>query len=297
MSSTIFDDVFRTMVEKMTQLVIPLINEAFGTDYPLDVKYEQLRNEHQLPDGEIITDSCLMIGKCYYHIECQSTDDKTMAIRMVEYDFHIALEHAFRKGYAYTMEFPKSCVLYIRDEKVSKTLDVNILFQDGSEHIYSIPTLKVADYDEKEIMEKRLLFFLPYYILRFEKSFSEMEKNPEMIANLRKKYEQIELDLQAVLKNDSDGLSSDIMGLSGEIADYVLQKYQGIRKELDFMGGKVLKLESEKNFERGEKLQAVETAKVMFSYNEPIDKICKYTKLTEAEVLEIEKELKAPLYG
>lgn len=34
--NTIFDDVFRTMLEKMPELVIPLINEVFGTDYPKD---------------------------------------------------------------------------------------------------------------------------------------------------------------------------------------------------------------------------------------------------------------------
>lgn len=32
--NTIFDDVFRTIVEKMPQLVIPLLNEVFGTAYP-----------------------------------------------------------------------------------------------------------------------------------------------------------------------------------------------------------------------------------------------------------------------
>ena len=92
-NNTIFDDVFRTMVEKMTYLVVPLINEVFHTVYPEDVKIVQLRNEHQLEDGEIITDSCLRIGDMLYHIECQSLDDETMAVRMVEYDFAIALEH------------------------------------------------------------------------------------------------------------------------------------------------------------------------------------------------------------
>lgn len=47
-NNTIFDDVFRTMVEKMTYLVVPLINEVFHTAYPEDVKIVQLRNEHQL---------------------------------------------------------------------------------------------------------------------------------------------------------------------------------------------------------------------------------------------------------
>ncbi len=45
-NSTIFDDVFRTMLEKMPLLIIPLINEVFGTDYPGDISIVQRRNEH-----------------------------------------------------------------------------------------------------------------------------------------------------------------------------------------------------------------------------------------------------------
>ena len=56
MNNTIFDDVFRTMIEKMPYLAVPLINEVFHTSYPEDVKITQLRNEHQQEDGEIITD-------------------------------------------------------------------------------------------------------------------------------------------------------------------------------------------------------------------------------------------------
>ena len=91
-SSTIFDDVFRTMLEKMPQLAVPLINEVFGTSYPEDVKIIQKRNEHQTQNGRIITDSHLLIANRIYHIECQSTDDSTMVIRMIEYDFAISLE-------------------------------------------------------------------------------------------------------------------------------------------------------------------------------------------------------------
>ena len=40
--NTIFDDVFRTMMEKMTFLVVPLINDVFHTSYPADVEIVQL---------------------------------------------------------------------------------------------------------------------------------------------------------------------------------------------------------------------------------------------------------------
>ena len=60
----------------------------FGTSYPEDVKNHTKReNEHQTQNGRIITDSHLLIANRIYHIECQSTDDSTMVIRMIEYDF------------------------------------------------------------------------------------------------------------------------------------------------------------------------------------------------------------------
>ena len=86
-NNTIFDDVFRTMIEKMPELAIPLINEVFGTTYPVDIPIIQLRNEHQTKNGERIKDSTLQIGRKLYHIECQSTEDSGMVIRMAEYDF------------------------------------------------------------------------------------------------------------------------------------------------------------------------------------------------------------------
>ena len=55
-NNTIFDDVFRTMMEKMTYLIVPLINEVFHTSYPENVKIVHPRNEHQLEDGEFIAD-------------------------------------------------------------------------------------------------------------------------------------------------------------------------------------------------------------------------------------------------
>ena len=67
-NNTIFDDVFRTMLEKMPELVIPLINEVFGTNYPADIPIEQQRNEHQTKSGEKITDSRLKIADKIYHI-------------------------------------------------------------------------------------------------------------------------------------------------------------------------------------------------------------------------------------
>ena len=215
MNNTIFDDVFRTMIEKMPYLAVPLINEVFHTSYPEDVKIIQLRNEHQQEDGEIITDSCLLIGEKMYHIECQSTDDTTMTIRMIEYDFAIAIGNAEKQGRRYLIEFPRSCVLFLRNsENTPDYLEADVIFPDGQLHLYSIPTIRLADYTKDNIFEKNLLMLLPFYIMRYEKKEHDLSKDPKLFQILLNEYEEIRVNLEKeVTENGKSELYTDMTKL------------------------------------------------------------------------------------
>ena len=255
MNNTIFDDVFRTMIEKMPYLAVPLINEVFHTSYPEDVKITQLRNEHQQKDGEIITDSCLLIGKKMYHIECQSTDDTTMAIRMIEYDFAIAVENAEKQGRRYRIEFPRSCVLFLRSSgNTPDYLEADVIFPDGKTHVYSIPAIKMADYTKDHIFEKNLLMLLPFYIMRYEKKKHDMRKNPKLLQVLLNEYDEIRINLEKELTETGKAeLYTNLTKLIVKIADHIFKKEEDIRKGIgDVMGGKVLELESERLKAEGE---------------------------------------------
>lgn len=255
MNNTIFDDVFRTMIEKMSYLAVPLINEVFHTSYPEDVKITQLRNEHQQKDGEIITDSCLLIGKKMYHIECQSTDDTTMAIRMIEYDFAIAVENAEKQGRRYRIEFPRSCVLFLRSSgNTPDYLEADVIFPDGKTHVYSIPAIKMADYTKDHIFEKNLLMLLPFYIMRYEKKKHDMHKNLELLQILLDEYDEIRINLEKELTETGKAeLYTNLTKLIVKIADHIFEKEEDIRKGIgDVMGGKVLELESERLKAEGE---------------------------------------------
>ena len=255
MNNTIFDDVFRTMIEKMPYLAVPLINEVFHTSYPEDVKITQLRNEHQQKDGEIITDSCLLIGKKMYHIECQSTDDTTMAIRMIEYDFAIAVENAEKQGRRYRIEFPRSCVLFLRSSgNTPDYLEADVIFPDGKTHVYSIPAIKMADYTKNHIFEKNLLMLLPFYIMRYEKKKHDMRKNLELLQILLDEYDEIRINLEKELTETGKAeLYTNLTKLIVKIADHIFEKEEDIRKGIgDVMGGKVLELESERLKAEGE---------------------------------------------
>ena len=251
-SSTIFDDVFRTMLEKMPQLAVPLINEVFGTSYPEDVKIIQKRNEHQTQKGRIITDSHLLIANRIYHIECQSTDDSTMVIRMIEYDFAISLEQVQKENGRYRMYFPQSCVLYLRGIKKRDTISVEIVMPNGNTVEYTVPVVQVQRFTCDDMLQKHLLFLLPYHVIKYEQE-KELDTDSEKWKELLDEYAKIEKYLEKnFLEKGNEKAYRDMVELIIRIADYVFRDKEKVKKGFgDVMGGKVLELESDKLIQRG----------------------------------------------
>lgn len=247
--NSIFDDVFRTMVQKMPTLLIPVINEIFHTDYSEDETFKQLRNEYEEESGKIINDSIIVIRNKTYHIECQSTDDHTMALRMIEYDFAIALEQTRKTGRMYEINFPESCILYLRCSKTTPNeLLVKVNIPNGDSYIYRTKVVKVQNYTKDAIFKKKLLFFLPYYIMRYEKNLNGISQDSEKLTALLKEYDDIRNLLeQKLLKEKHSVLYTDLVKLITKISDHILRKEQNIKESIgDIMGGKVLELESER---------------------------------------------------
>ena len=251
-NSTIFDDVFRTMLEKMPQLAIPLINEVFGTFYPEDIEIIQKRNEHQTQNGRVITDSHLLIADRIYHIECQSTDDSTMVIRMIEYDFAISLEHVQKENGRYRMYFPQSCVLYLRGTKKRDTISVEIVMPNGDTVEYTVPVVQVQKLTCDDILQKHLLFLLPYHVIKYEQE-KGLDTDSEKWKELLDEYAKIEKYLEKnFLEKGNEKIYRDMVELIIRIADYVFRDKEKVKKGFgDVMGGKVLELESDKLIQRG----------------------------------------------
>ncbi len=251
--NTIFDDVFRTMVQKMPQLLIPVINEVFKTNYTEKDYFSQLRNEHEEQFGKVITDSILRIGNKLYHIECQSTEDSTIVIRMIEYDFAIALEQALQDGKPYEMNFPQSCVLYLRHNlSTPDVLELKVNLPDGTSFIYHTSVVKVQQYTKNAIFQKNLLFFLPYYIMRYEKQLPDIYRTPQLLDSLLAEYEDIRIKLESELYDDGkSALYTDLIKLIITISDYMI-KSEEVRERIgEVMGGTVLELESERLYKEG----------------------------------------------
>ena len=253
--ATIFDNVYHTIVTRMPQLIVPVINDAFKTRYPKDVKIEQLRNEFYRKNGKIVTDSIFLIEGHLYHIECQSNPDNTMAIRMFEYGFEIGLDRARQTKDYLHVQLPESAVLYLRhNANTPDVLMVEVSTPQGESVTYESKVIKVQNYTRDVIFRKKLLLFLPYYIMRYENELDEIEKDPARVKKLLKEYQGICDKLEKVLEEDGESeLYTNLIGLIVKISDYMLREQKNTRKEMNKMGGQVLELYTDKVEKKVEK--------------------------------------------
>lgn len=170
----LWDEILKREVELYPWLILPLIEENFHKKYERNTKIQLLSTEYTISrvhkKGEkllhsIRADLLLRIGADLYHFECQMKADKTMALRMLEYDSHIALVHGAHRN---RLSFPKSVILYLNHSKNTPDYEQCILhFQDGSSHLYQVPIMKVQSYSLGEIEEKHLNILIPFLPIRF----------------------------------------------------------------------------------------------------------------------------------
>ena len=246
--------------------------------------------------SKLIADSCNQIEGLTYHFKCQSRTDGTMILRMVEYDFMIALSDNLRQKQKNYLQFPRSCIIYLRSNKNTLSEEtMNIRFADEQTIIYKVPVLKLKQYSIDEIFQKNLLILLPYYIINYEKKLSEIASNASKTATLLNEYQYIIQKLENISKNNDNGLFYDLIKMMRRIINYLLKNEPILKERLgDVMGGKVLPLPSDKirkaearglkqGLEQGLKV-LVDTLRELNKSNEYIlKKIMEKYSLSEAE--------------
>lgn len=245
----IFDSVFKTMCEKTPKLLIPVINEIFKTDYNEKELVTLANNEHvKLNLKPIDTDSCIKIRDKYYHIECQSNPDGEMVIRMLEYDFFIALEKNRQLKDKDVIEFPQSAVIYLRHtSRTPNHLDITVRFADGFEYPYKVPVVKVKEYSLQKILEKNLIFFSPYYIMRYENSSKEMPLKPEEKRQIHEDYHKILEAVRTLPCYEQEAL----LGLIGAVLDSYKSLDKDVKEDVMNMGVAILEFDHDKIYEEG----------------------------------------------
>ena len=314
MSSTPYYDVFRTLLTDCTELMIPVVNEIFHTNYTGNEKI--LQNEHfiQMPDGskqERITDSsfeimsgntCNIKCKKRYHIECQSFEDGSMVVRMFEYDTQIALENRELTPDTLTVSFPDSAIISLRHTShTPDKMNINILTPGGNVS-YNVPVLKVRQYSADELFEKHLFFLIPFHIFVYEKDFNEIEQNDEKLKKLEAEYTYITKHLNEASHAGilSEYTKAAILEMSRKVVKHLAAKYKKIEKGVNLnMGGKVLNYRAKdilnrgraEGFIEGEEQTKIQIATKLLTCGNDIKSVADITELPEETVAKLAEKI------
>jgi len=100
-------------------------NEVFHTNYPENATITKLGDKHHLLLKPLETDSYLGIWDKAYHFECESTPSNgVISVRMFQYDVAVAIERKHKENGSYIIEFPNSCVIYLRHNKSTENEEI-----------------------------------------------------------------------------------------------------------------------------------------------------------------------------
>ena len=318
-SKTAYDDSFRTLLNDCKELVIPVVNEAFGENYTGQEEVIFAPNEHFLnQDGgaeeKRITDSNFIIvgtdgAKKRYHIECEANMDDTIIVRIFEYDAQIALNDGKREGATFTVSFPHSAAMALRHTKnTPDTMHIRVV-TPGGETEYDVPVIKVQQYCLEEIFRRKLLFFLPFYIFSHEKQLPEYESDEAKLKKLVDEYRRIRTKLDELQEaGELDTFKKNaICAMITHVLSLIAENYQKVREGVEhIMGGKVIEYEAKtiRNEGRNEgisigrdeerKLAQAETeerAKDMIRDRMELPLVEKYTHLSMPRIQELARGL------
>lgn len=95
---------------------------------------------------------------------------------------------------------------------------------------------------------QKLLFLLPFYVIRYEKSREDIEKDPEKLQKLLDEYVTISRRLEeSLIENGKEALHRYLVEVIIKIADYIFSDSEKTKKGVDrAMGGEVLELKTDK---------------------------------------------------
>lgn len=255
----LWDEILKAIVDVMPSQLFPLFKEVYGREYSKDTPIILLGTETSLfweggdspPNSTFMDISLLVAGTDYYHLECQMKNDREMTIRMFAYDVHFAITHTRTTDEntgEITLYFPHSVVIYPeQNSAIPEHLQCRVVFQDNSEHVYKIPTVRVQTYSLEEIRRKHLTILIPYSILRLRPRLKPNNKQKLTKQELTEFVKEAILVLGEEMEEGylTEQEYHDYVRLFKFAADRVLAKHPQLQEEVKHMTERWLKLPSE----------------------------------------------------
>ena len=177
--NTPHDSAFKSIIKKCPRVALFLINEMFYKSGLIEEEYDGTERvellDKELPSlelGGLELDMRLAVYKSIrriFHLECQSTPDGTVILRMIRYDTRTALEEADYTVSRIHVKLDDSGIVFLRSTKnTPEIMTVVLEVPQGGSVSYQIPVIKMQDYTLEYILENKLFILLPFLFFNFD---------------------------------------------------------------------------------------------------------------------------------
>jgi len=243
----IYDKILKRILTLSAGAVINLINGLFGTNFPLNSKIVYNWTE-SVDDklGKTISDTILTIHvgeeKHRFHLEaeidCGSTNDISIVLRVFEYGYRDALKHREVGKDKITLKFPKPKIILLEHNSNSPdevTLELD--FGAGKTIEFGVPTVKFLDYSIEELNAQRMVILLPLYLLKLRQQIEKAVKEGVVRQNAQALKDLINDGILKVIDENEK---------AGHIESYDAYVLAGLVKKLyDHLYGNIQEFEEE----------------------------------------------------
>ncbi|MDO4805368.1 MAG: hypothetical protein Q4A32_11175 [Lachnospiraceae bacterium] len=262
--NTPYDSAFKSIVKKCPRMSLFLINEMFYKPGLIDEEYDGTERvellDKELPDlefGNLELDLRLAVYKSTrrtFHLECQSTSDGTVILKMIQYDTRSALEEADYDAFCIRVKIDDSGIVFLRSTRnTPKVMTVILEVPQGKSVSYQIPVVRMQDYTLGYIIDNKLFILLPFLFFNYEKQLEKVPDDKSLYEEILSLYDTIldrlkELEKSRIITAYEASTLYDALKAVFE----ALGKTNKAEKEVkSIMGGKILEFSADKYYDAG----------------------------------------------
>ena len=188
-------------------------------------------------------------------VECQSTKDNSMIVRIFEYAVHAALDTADTLvNDTLEITIPHTAVLYLRSDKTTPDKMKILIHTPDGDLKFHAPVMKIKDYTLDSLFEKKLYVLLPFFAFNHEDDFKQYDSDPSQLEELKQEYVRIIKGLEQA-KASGELYQIDvrsIITMSRKVIVNLAAQYENVKKGVDsVMGGQILEYEGKTIFNEG----------------------------------------------
>ena len=273
-SSTPYDDAWRTLSTTASQLLVPMVNEAFGEHFPDDAVVTMFPNEHLLlqQDGtskKRITDTSFTIlspdvpgfpgervaivdgpSEKHYLFECESSPvGSKLLIRIVEYSVTTALDQdsATESG-KLVIHIPQAAVLSLRSTKNTPDEMEIVIATEKGQVSSTVHVMKLSNYTADQILEKKLYLLIPFLLFNYEKQFPAIQNDDGKYRALLDEYQTLYRRVDELIPADEHTFSlidtftsKALRAMTHTVVDGLAKNYPMIREGVkSAVGGHII---------------------------------------------------------